>query len=141
MSWSTSTSTVPPVVESVDLVDKETKGDADRLDLTLLISKSQCSVTLLPYNSRRSIVPLFSFMMSYGDKPPTRSIVVTKTPLDQLPQPDDSFHRAIHRISLSALSHNYSEVESAAHRQRCGVICVTKADCKFDSMCHIDFVV
>lgn len=40
----------------------------------------------------------------------------------------DTPHRAVHRISLSALSHNYGCVESAANRQRCSVIVVVKAD-------------
>jgi len=41
---------------------------------------------------------------------------------------DTTFHRAVHKIRLSALSHNYSEVESAANRQKCSVIVVVKAD-------------
>jgi len=41
---------------------------------------------------------------------------------------DNTFHRAVHKIRLQALAHNYSEVESAANRQRCSVIVVVKAD-------------
>jgi len=44
---------------------------------------------------------------------------------------DHSFNpdeRAVHRIQLSALRHNYAVVESAANRQRCSVIVVVKAD-------------
>ena len=41
---------------------------------------------------------------------------------------DTTLHRAVHKIRLSALSHNYSEVESAANRQKCSVIVVVKAD-------------
>eukprot|EP00536_Pseudo-nitzschia_multiseries_P007959 jgi/Psemu1/319262/estExt_fgenesh1_pm.C_1930003 len=41
---------------------------------------------------------------------------------------DTTFHRAVHKIRLSALSHNFSEVESAANRQLCSVIVVVKAD-------------
>jgi alanine racemase len=41
---------------------------------------------------------------------------------------DTDRHRAVHRIRLSALAHNYAEVESAANRQRCSVIVVVKAD-------------
>ena len=51
-----------------------------------------------------------------------------RTPAGKLPPPADTQHRAVHQIRLSAIAHNYSEVESAAHRQRCEVICVTKAD-------------
>ena len=40
----------------------------------------------------------------------------------------DTFHRAVHKIRLSALAHNYHEVESAAGRQQCSVIVVVKAD-------------
>lgn len=36
--------------------------------------------------------------------------------------------RVVHRISLSRLSQNYVEVESAASKQRCSVIVVVKAD-------------
>ena len=37
-------------------------------------------------------------------------------------------HRATHRISLSAIRHNYAMMESSADRQRCNVILVVKAD-------------
>ena len=37
-------------------------------------------------------------------------------------------HRAVHRIRLSALEHNYRCVESSANKQRCSVIAVVKAD-------------
>ena len=37
-------------------------------------------------------------------------------------------HRAIHKIRLNALSHNYEQVESAANQQKCSVIVVVKAD-------------
>ena len=37
-------------------------------------------------------------------------------------------HRATHRISLSAIRHNYAMMESSANRQRCNVIVVVKAD-------------
>mmetsp|Transcript_30686 Transcript_30686/g.34977 ORF Transcript_30686/g.34977 Transcript_30686/m.34977 type:complete len:652 (+) Transcript_30686:42-1997(+) len=40
----------------------------------------------------------------------------------------DSQFRAIHQISLHALSHNYNVVEAAASKQQCNVICVVKAD-------------
>ena len=39
-----------------------------------------------------------------------------------------STHRVTHKISLSALRHNYSIISSAASRQQCSVICVVKAD-------------
>jgi len=41
---------------------------------------------------------------------------------------DTTFHRAVHKIRLSALTHNYSEVESMANRQKCSMIVVVKAD-------------
>ena len=41
---------------------------------------------------------------------------------------DTTFHRAVHKVRLSALEHNYSEVESVANRQQCSVIVVVKAD-------------
>ena len=40
----------------------------------------------------------------------------------------DTKHRAVHQIRLSALTHNYNCVESAANRQKCSVIVVVKAD-------------
>jgi hypothetical protein len=46
----------------------------------------------------------------------------------QEPPPPEDLHRAVHRIRLSALQHNYACVESAANRQRCSVIVVVKAD-------------
>jgi hypothetical protein len=64
-------------------------------------------------------------------QPPTSSITVIKQPNGgslPLPPVEDTFHRAVHKIRLSALSHNYSEVESAANQQRCSVIVVVKAD-------------
>eukprot|EP00934_Nitzschia_sp_Nitz4_P002656 Nitzschia sp. Nitz4//scaffold13_size275219//42115//44327//NITZ4_000846-RA/size275219-augustus-gene-0.251-mRNA-1//-1//CDS//3329535930//2646//frame0 len=67
-------------------------------------------------------------MTGQEQKPPTATIVVTKTSNGFLPPPVDTLHRAVHKIKLSALSHNYMEVESVAQRQRCDVICVTKAD-------------
>lgn len=65
--------------------------------------------------------------------PPIRNIVVGSGSAPQRPQQqgvvvDTTFHRAVHKIRLSALSHNYSEVESAANRQKCSVIVVVKAD-------------
>ena len=65
--------------------------------------------------------------------PPVRSIVVGAANSSQRPQiqgvvVDTTFHRAVHKIRLSALVHNYSEVESAANRQMCSVIVVVKAD-------------
>jgi len=72
------------------------------------------------------------------DPPPIRNIVVGNSGVGgNLPQRnaqqqgvvvDTTFHRAVHKIRLSGLSHNYSEVESAANRQRCSVIVVVKAD-------------
>lgn len=41
---------------------------------------------------------------------------------------DTHVHRTVHKIRVSALAHNYGEVESAANRQRCSVIVVVKAD-------------
>lgn len=65
--------------------------------------------------------------------PPIRNIVVGAGGGPQKPQQqgvviDTTLHRAVHKIRLSALSHNYSEVESAANRQKCSVIVVVKAD-------------
>jgi hypothetical protein len=37
-------------------------------------------------------------------------------------------HRAVHRIRLSALQHNFYQVQAAASRQRCSVVVVVKAD-------------
>lgn len=56
---------------------------------------------------------------------PTDTIVV---PNLSAPPPPDPNQRAIHRIRLSALQHNFSRVESAANRQRCSAIVVVKAD-------------
>ena len=42
--------------------------------------------------------------------------------------PPEEPHRAVHRIRLSALTHNYHQVEAAASRQKCSVITVVKAD-------------
>lgn len=44
------------------------------------------------------------------------------------PPPPPSHHRVNHVISLQALEHNYTCAETAAHRQRCNVIVVVKAD-------------
>ncbi|KAG7353875.1 alanine racemase [Nitzschia inconspicua] len=41
---------------------------------------------------------------------------------------DTNPNRAVHKVRLSALAHNFTEVESAANRQRCSVIVVVKAD-------------
>eukprot|EP00537_Pseudo-nitzschia_pungens_P011942 CAMPEP_0172386958 /NCGR_PEP_ID=MMETSP1061-20121228/4395_1 /TAXON_ID=37318 /ORGANISM="Pseudo-nitzschia pungens, Strain cf. pungens" /LENGTH=839 /DNA_ID=CAMNT_0013116501 /DNA_START=361 /DNA_END=2880 /DNA_ORIENTATION=+ len=71
------------------------------------------------------------------DPPPISNIVVGNANGGSLAQRpfqqqgvvvDTTFHRAVHKIRLSALSHNFSEVESAANRQRCSVIVVVKAD-------------
>lgn len=44
-----------------------------------------------------------------------------------IPLPNNEVsYRAVHKIRLSALRHNYVEVESAANRQRCSVIVVVK---------------
>ena len=37
-------------------------------------------------------------------------------------------NRAIHRINLSSIRHNYNEVQSSAAKQQCDVIVVVKAD-------------
>ena len=67
--------------------------------------------------------------------PPIRSIVVgtgSSAPQKQsctvAAVVDTTLHRAVHKIRLSALVHNFSEVESAANRQKCSVIVVVKAD-------------
>jgi hypothetical protein len=71
--------------------------------------------------------------------PPIRNIVVgagsVNAPQHRLSQQqgvvhvvDTTYHRAVHKVRLSALSHNYSEVECAANRQMCSVIVVVKAD-------------
>jgi alanine racemase len=41
---------------------------------------------------------------------------------------DTTLHRAVHKIRLQSLAHNFAQVESAANRQRCSVIVVVKAD-------------
>lgn len=41
---------------------------------------------------------------------------------------EDTKHRAVHQIKLSALRHNYNCVEAAASNQKCSVIVVVKAD-------------
>jgi alanine racemase len=58
---------------------------------------------------------------------PTPSIVISATNQFRPPEVDDK-ERAVHVIRLSALQHNFQYVESAAARQRCGVIAVIKAD-------------
>ena len=70
--------------------------------------------------------------------PPTKNIVISKpisggtanNKQQQQPQlpPVDTLHRAVHKIRLGALSHNFAQVESAANRQRCSVFVVVKAD-------------
>ena len=69
----------------------------------------------------RQIPISHSVGLETGMKPP-KTIVVSDA------QPVDTIHRAVHIIRSSALCHNYSEVESAANRQRCSVIVVVKAD-------------
>ena len=69
----------------------------------------------------RQIPISHSVGLETGMKPP-KTIVVSDA------QPVDTIHRAVHKIRSSALCHNYSEVESAANRQRCSVIVVVKAD-------------
>jgi len=59
---------------------------------------------------------------------PTDTIVVPNLQRGAVPPPPDPNQRAIHRIRLSALQHNFACVESAANRQRCSVIVVVKAD-------------
>jgi alanine racemase len=63
-----------------------------------------------------------------GNESPIKSIVVNRNPVGNKLPPIESMHRAVHKIRLEALSHNYSEVESAANRQRCSVFVVVKAD-------------
>jgi len=60
--------------------------------------------------------------------PPTPTIVVAHAEKGKGPSPPEDFHRAVHRIRVSALQHNFHCVESAANRQRCSVIVVVKAD-------------
>eukprot|EP00977_Amphora_coffeiformis_P018026 scaffold6091_cov164-Amphora_coffeaeformis.AAC.10 len=56
-------------------------------------------------------------------------IKVMNTEHDNKPWvPPEEPHRAVHRIRLSALTHNFREVEAAASRQKCAVITVVKAD-------------
>mmetsp|Transcript_7518 Transcript_7518/g.18082 ORF Transcript_7518/g.18082 Transcript_7518/m.18082 type:complete len:494 (+) Transcript_7518:20-1501(+) len=45
-----------------------------------------------------------------------------------VPNVPSSELRAVHKIHLARLHHNYIEVEAAANRQRCSVIVVVKAD-------------
>ena len=56
---------------------------------------------------------------------PSSIAVPTHQPLGEAA---DQPHRAVHRIRLSALSHNFSCVEQAASAQKCSVIAVVKAD-------------
>jgi len=68
---------------------------------------------------------------SAGLRPPTETVVIPRFNAQQ-PQTNyeqlDDRERAVHRIRLSALEHNFQLVESAANRQRCSVITVVKAD-------------
>ena len=58
----------------------------------------------------------------------TPNTITTNTQTTRsLPAPEEDF-RAVHKVRLSALRHNFACVESAAHRQRCSVIVVVKAD-------------
>lgn len=97
-----------------------------------------------------SQVPRQSPLSAAFVRPPTDTVVVMRPlqpdsnkinykehhppplpPLPPLPDrsdDDSSSHRAIHRIHLKALEHNYACVEAAANRQRCSVIVVVKAD-------------
>jgi len=54
--------------------------------------------------------------------------VIDSTNGGTVPIIDTTFHRVVHKVRLSALEHNYSEVESVANRQKCSVIVVVKAD-------------
>ena len=72
-----------------------------------------------------------------GDLPPPISSIVVRATGASTSQKqsdnvvavvDTTLHRAVHKIRLSALVHNFSEVESAANRQKCSVIVVVKAD-------------
>jgi len=60
--------------------------------------------------------------------PPIDTIVVSHPGKGEQLVPPEEPHRAVHRIRLSALDHNYACVEAAANRQRCDVIVVVKAD-------------
>ena len=66
---------------------------------------------------------------SGGAAPPFVGEIVFSAPKagENLPPPNTTF-RAVHQIRLSAISHNFTCVESAAARQRCSVIVVVKAD-------------
>jgi len=59
----------------------------------------------------------------------------TQKPLHQIQQPHQqppniqpNQNRAIHRINLSSIRHNYNQVQSSAAAQQCRVIVVVKAD-------------
>ena len=63
---------------------------------------------------------------------PVATRVANELPVQQKSQQPSNnasaSHRAIHKIRLNALSHNYEQVESAANQQKCSVIVVVKAD-------------
>jgi alanine racemase len=60
--------------------------------------------------------------------PDRRKVAARLTNGPAPPPPPEDKHRAVHRIRLSALQHNFAFVESTAARQRCSVIAVVKAD-------------
>ncbi|GKY92355.1 hypothetical protein MPSEU_000206400 [Mayamaea pseudoterrestris] len=83
--------------------------------------------TTLAVQEEQGIAPPpsdFTSASSFNDRPMEVVIAREKNP----PAPDDDSHRAVHRIRLSALQHNYAHVEAAANRQQCSVITVIKAD-------------
>lgn len=63
--------------------------------------------------------------------PPTLSIIFPRQQR-YVHGDQEGQERAVHRINLSSLEHNYRHVESVANRQKCSVITVVKADgCKW----------
>lgn len=65
------------------------------------------------------------------DKEVPENVIVANNQQSTQPTPNQSIQnqeRAIHRINLSSIRHNYNEVQTSAAQQQCQVIVVVKGE-------------
>lgn len=99
------------------------------MDTSSIRSLSNSSTASSIANHNGGIPSRQSSLSFENDSSSITNSIGTVPSLVQLSDRDEHDHfRAVHRIRLAALRHNYACVESAANRQRCSVIAVVKAD-------------
>jgi len=124
-------------INAAAVKDRDNQGTILHCSIDIFLTSQSCRVTMVQCEDpdsasvmSRMTISTISTNGTHSQVPPlmTSDTIVVPSMNGNIPPPPDTKHRAVHQIRRSALSHNYSCVESAANRQKCSVIVVVKAD-------------